>query len=173
MALSSFAPAAGRAGLPWVLSAVGVFGGWLLHRALAKSPYAARLVFMVLAVVAAGYAVVSLAHVARLRSHAIDAWPVCETGTGAGGEYIDLNWLAEQPGLDGPRLETGEPCVLASERRGEHVRFEPHGDVQDGIVQIAIRFGDDRARYLGGTVAVLLGSGPRRVLGFPRSRGGN
>ena len=147
---------AGRHAWPWVLLAVAVVGSLLLYRTLSSRPYAARLVFLLLAGIAGAYTLVSLAEVATARSQSIDAWPVCETATGVDGEYIDLDQLPIHDNVEGPKLETGEACVLAAERRNEHRQRYPHGNLQDGIVQIAIRFPFDRGRFLWGTGLELL-----------------
>ncbi len=66
-----------------------------------------------------------------------------------------MSKFKRKPAFDGPHLDNGDPCTLASENRHEHWKQHPEGDVADGLVQIWKRFPKDRSRVIGGTVFVI------------------
>jgi hypothetical protein len=129
--------------------------GFSLWRTSQSAPYGARAVFALMALISIAYAAVTASEIAVLRSHEIDSWPVCETGLDVRGNIVP-HWQVRETGYDGPRLESGIPCTRAAERRDEHAELEPGGNVQDGLVQIGIRFRTDRFRIFAGTFAIVV-----------------
>lgn len=139
-----------------ILMSLGALVAALLVRQLMlSSPYGARGVFALAVLGALAYAAPRAWESATLRSHQIDAWPVCETGLDLEGNLPGIESTYRGP-YDGPRLPSGEPCVLAAERRDQHTATSPRGDFGDGIVQIGTRFPDDRRRVLFGSLAWIL-----------------
>jgi hypothetical protein len=139
-------------------AAAGVVLGVMVGRVAPRAPFAARAVFLLAALLALGYAGVTGIDVALDRSRRIDEWPVCETNLDVRGDLLKPESVFRGR-YSGPRLSSGEPCTAAAERRDLHQQQSPGGTVQDGLIQIATRFPDDRARVLYGSLAVLLALG--------------
>jgi hypothetical protein len=136
--------------------AVGaVVGGYALFRLTQSAPYGARALFALMALASVAYAGLTASEIALRRSQEIDAWPVCETGLDVRGNLVP-NLPAPSTGYDGPRLANGVPCTGAAERRDEHAERSPEGNIQDGLIQVGIRFSQDRARIFAGTLAAVL-----------------
>ena len=141
------------------LPALGVFAAIAIARILDRSPYAARGVFALAVSCGLIYAGSSAYESALARSHEVDAWPVCETWLGPDGEPVEIHPSPHPPTHDGPHLDNGQPCTQAVELRHKHRAEHPRGDLRDGIVQIWLRFRDERGRFFGGTLWVLLSAG--------------
>jgi hypothetical protein len=123
-----------------------------LFRAIPASPYGARALFAIGLLLGGGYTLLSAQRLATARSHELDRWPICETGGTASGTPM----LVRTREVDGPKTADGTPCVEGVEMREEHSVNHPTGNLRDGIIQIWIRFREDRARFFAGTLLSLL-----------------
>jgi hypothetical protein len=95
--------------------------------------------------------------IAVRRSHAIDSWPICETGKSLDGYSHSPRRYSRGPAFDGPHLSDGTGCISQSEKREVHLAQSPDGDFFDGLLQIKDRFKKDRFLVFGGSAATFAG----------------